>query len=143
MMGADEPAMAQEQIRAASECDLTLDLPLTIRRRGVETKLVIADARDPSPLPDPGLIKSVAQARAWFAEMRKGKACSVRELARRYNTDPGNVSQTLPLVFLAPDIVEAIVDGRQPLDLTATRLKHMPSLPDSWVEQRLRLGLEG
>jgi hypothetical protein len=142
MMGADEPAMKREPDCTASECDLTLDLPVAFRRRGVETKLVIADERDPSPVPDPGLIKAVAQAHAWFAEMRKGEACSVRDLARRHNVDPGNVSRTLPLAFLAPDIIVAILEGRQPVNLTATRLKRMPNLPDSWAEQRRHLGLK-
>ncbi len=143
IMGAGEPAMEQEQIRAANKYDLTLDLPVTIRRRGVETKLVIADDRDPTPALDPGLISAVAQAHIWYSEIRKGEACSVRDLARRHNLDPGNVSRTLPLAFLAPNIIEAILEGRQPVDLTPTCLKRMPDLPDSWVEQRRRLGFEG
>jgi hypothetical protein len=47
----------------------------------------------------------------------------------------------LPLAFLAPDIVEAILQGRQPVELTALRLKRT-RLPLSWVEQRRLLGFE-
>ena len=46
----------------------------------------------------------------------------------------------MALAFLAPDIVEAIRDGRQPIDLTATRLLRMSELPMSWATQRRVLG---
>jgi hypothetical protein len=46
----------------------------------------------------------------------------------------------LPLGLLAPDIVEAILDGRQPVELTVTRLKRVRDLPISWAEQRRILG---
>ena len=48
----------------------------------------------------------------------------------------------LPLAFLAPDIVEAIVQGRQPVALTARYLKRLKPLPASWAEQRRLLGFE-
>jgi len=65
---------------------------------------------------------------------------SGRKLARRDGIDPGDVSRILPLAFLAPDIVEAILGGRQPIDLTATRLKRIPNLPLEWAAQRQLLG---
>ena len=43
-------------------------------------------------------------------------------------------------VFLAPDIIQAIIEGRQPAELTAARLKRMYDLPISWAEQRRLLG---
>ena len=46
----------------------------------------------------------------------------------------------IPFAFLAPDIVEAILDGRQPVELTAARLRRVRDLPISWVEQRCLLG---
>jgi hypothetical protein len=45
-------------------------------------------------------------------------------------------------VFLAPDIVEAIVAGHQPAELTVTRLIRLEDLPLSWAEQRRLLGFE-
>jgi hypothetical protein len=53
----------------------------------------------------------------------------------------GDVSRCLPLAYLAPDIVEAILQGRQPVELTVLRLKRI-GLPLSWVEQRRLLGFE-
>jgi hypothetical protein len=68
-----------------------------------------------------------------------GAAQSVRALVERHGVDQGDVSRLLPLAFLAPDIVEAILEGRQPIELTAARLKRM-RLPLSWTEQRRPLG---
>lgn len=49
----------------------------------------------------------------------------------------------VPLALLAPDITEAILDGRQPLDLSLERLLSLMPLPLSWVEQRSVLGFLG
>ncbi len=120
--------------------DLRLDLPMQIKRRGIEQKLVIDDGRDSSPAPDLGLMTLVAKARDWFDQLKHGEVRSVRDLAERHGIDPGDVSRILPLALLAPDIVEAIVEGRQPVNLTATCLKRLRDLPLSWAEQRCLLG---
>jgi len=60
-------------------------------------------------------------------------------LVHQHDVDQGDVSRILPLALLAPDIVEAILKGRQPVELTAARLKRI-RLPLSWVEQRRLLG---
>ncbi len=49
----------------------------------------------------------------------------------------------MPLAFLAPDIVEAILDGRQSVELTAESLKRLPALPTDWDAQRRLLGFSG
>ena len=65
-----------------------------------------------------------------------------QEIARQDGVDDGEISRVLPLAFLAPDIVEAIVQGRQPVALTARHLKRLKPLPASWAEQRRLLGFE-
>ena len=54
--------------------------------------------------------------------------------------DEGDVSRMIGFAFLAPDIVEAIVHGRQPIELTAEKLKRQQNLPSAWSEQRHALG---
>ena len=120
--------------------EFTLDLPVTFRRRGVEMKLVITDERVRPPAPDPLLIAAVAQGRHWFAQIRSGDVRSVRDLAHRHGVNQGDVSRILPLGFLAPDIIEAILAGRQPIELTASGLKRIRDLPVLWSEQRRVLG---
>ena len=53
-----------------------------------------------------------------------------------------DVSRILPLGLLAPDIVEAILAGSQPTDLTVSRLKRLSDLPVSWNQQRRVLGFD-
>jgi hypothetical protein len=72
--------------------------------------------------------------------LTKGKASSIREVAGLNDVDENDVSRFLPLAFLAPDIVEAILAGRQPPELTAEKLKRLKCLPASWEEQRKVLG---
>jgi site-specific DNA recombinase len=71
---------------------------------------------------------------------RSSRAASLRDLAWQNSRDVGDVSRTLPLTFLEPAIVEAIIEGRQPIGLTPRPLKRIGMLPCSWPEQRRRLG---
>ena len=113
-----------------------LDLPVSFKRRGVEMKLVVTGNQGTVPAPDPKLTSAVAKGHGWFSELRNGEARSVGELVEHHGVDQGDVSRLIPLAFLAPDIVEAILEGRQPVELTAARLKRMTDLPVSWAEQR-------
>jgi site-specific DNA recombinase len=65
---------------------------------------------------------------------------SARSLSKSLGLGKGDVSRMLPLGLLAPDIVEAILAGRQPIELTSSRLKRRRELPISWQEQRRVLG---
>ena len=118
----------------------TLDVPLEIRRRGVEMKLVVAGGSAPPAAPDQKLLSLIANAHRWFSELQSGDAKSVHQLAERHGVHWADVSRTLPLAFLAPDIVEAILMGCQPVDLTATRLRRRRNLPTFWAHQRQLLG---
>ena len=117
-----------------------LDVPLEIRRRGVEMRLVVAGGSTPSAAPDPKLLALIAKAYRWCSELQSGEARSVHDLAARHGVHWADVSRTLPLAFLAPDIVEAILMGCQPVDLTVTRLRRKQNLPRSWAHQRQFLG---
>ena len=72
----------------------------------------------------------------WFDDLKSGKVTSISEIAERDNIDRNEVSRFLPLAFLAPDLVEKILNGQQPVSLTANRLKRMSDLPVDWQEQR-------
>ena len=67
---------------------------------------------------------------------------SLSAIARRAGANVGDVSRSLQLAFLAPDLVEAILDGTQPVALTAERLKRAGELPLLWDEQRAMLGVD-
>jgi DNA invertase Pin-like site-specific DNA recombinase len=116
-----------------------LEIPVQLRRRGAELKLVVAGAHAGEYNPDPTLVAAVAQGHRWFEELRSGSMRSIAELTHRHGIHQADVSRALPLAFLAPDIVQAILDGRQPVELTAARLRRT-RLPHAWVEQRRVLG---
>ena len=65
---------------------------------------------------------------------------SVLELAARHDGDRSHINRTLPLAFLAPDIVPAIIDGRTDSSLTLSRIKRL-KLPASWQDQRKLLSI--
>jgi DNA invertase Pin-like site-specific DNA recombinase len=119
---------------------ITIDIPLSFRRSAQGEKLIIAASDAPAPSPDPQLIKAIAKGHSWFSEIRGGGIASLRELAERQGMDRSDTGRILRLAFLAPDIVEAILQGRQPRDLTFKRLMRLGVLPVSWAEQRESLG---
>ncbi|MCH8863347.1 MAG: recombinase family protein, partial [Proteobacteria bacterium] len=119
---------------------IKIDIPVSLRRRGIEKKIVLTDRSRRPARPDAKLIRVVAQGRLWFAQLKSGEVRTAKEIATRNGTDFGNVTRTMQLAFLAPDIVQAILEGRQPPELTAFRLKRIRSLPLSWAEQRETLG---
>jgi site-specific DNA recombinase len=88
-------------LETAEPFDTIIDLPFTLRRRRVETKLVIAGERQ-SPMVDPKLIEAIAQAHYWRDRLIEG--ISVADLARELGLDDGEISRVLSSAFLAPDI---------------------------------------
>jgi site-specific DNA recombinase len=121
---------------------ITLETPITFRRCGVESKIILpGDAN--APLRDNGLISLVSSTHHWAQKIFRREVNTVREISLEDGTDEGDVSRFLPLAFLAPDIVEAIINGKQPTGLTPEKLKRLRDLPKSWEEQRKILGFIG
>jgi site-specific DNA recombinase len=101
-------------------------------RRAAELQYV---AREHPKLP---LIKALARSRGWYEKVVHGKAFDMRSLSRDAGLTERYVGKVFRSAFLAPDIVEAILAGRQPHDLNFDKL--CQNLPLSWVEQRAQLG---
>jgi hypothetical protein len=132
--GAEGPALAALPPFAVTA-------PLHLQRRGPELRLVLQGAAAPAPRPDPLLVRTLIAARSRVADwLDPAQALSVSAIARRDGVDVGDVSRSLQLAFLAPDLVEGILDGTQPLALTAERLKRLGDLPLIWDAQRALLG---
>jgi len=130
-------AVAPPSSESPSDSPIELTAPVAFRRRGVEMRLVlpeVATQNDRSRC-DPTLIKAIARGRAWFEELAAGRARSLRELAERDGITRRYVRRLIDLAFLSPNLVEAILQGRQPVELTATRLTEL-DLPLDWTDQR-------
>ena len=117
----------------------TITRPLTIKRRGQEMKMVIGGELPATANKDIGIIKLVAKAHALRSGLEDGSIPSILEFATVHNIDHGDARRMLPLGYLAPDIVEAILSGHQPADLTVQQLKSGYDLPVFWTEQRANL----
>jgi DNA invertase Pin-like site-specific DNA recombinase len=116
-----------------------VEVPITLRRSGRNRPIVLR-ADTGAPRRDPDLIALVADARRWMDDLIEGRAASVAAITESEQLRPGNVSRVLPLVWLAPDIASAILEGRQPNDLTTKMLRDLPDLPLEWADQRRVLG---
>ena len=117
------------------------NLPIRLRRRGVETKLVLTADPQTTSNPDPGLIRLIAQAHYFLEQLTNGAARSITDLAAITGTNPTEISRILPFAFLAPDITRTILEGRHPVELTARHLSRIEHLPMTWKDQRSALGI--
>jgi hypothetical protein len=133
LLGGDVPSSASE---AAGDSAVELTAAVAFTRCGVETKLVLPglEQQNHSSRCDPALIKAIARGRAWFEELATGRARSLQVLAKRDGISRRYIRRLVGLAFLSPQLVEAILQGRQPVELTATRLTEL-DLPLDWTEQ--------
>lgn len=126
------------------EVQLHHTVPMTMRRRGVESRLVIEGDRAGSGAPglDPALVKAIARGRQWFQNLVSGRAASLVEIAKAEGITESYVGRLIPLAFLAPDIVESVLAGNQPVHVTTELLTKRVDLPTDWEEQMSLLGFE-
>ena len=121
---------------------ITVHVPLNIWRRGGRKVVIAPDGSvlpqaRPSLVPptaDPVLVKALARAFRWKRMLDDGRYGSVRELAGGESVKPSYAAGMLRLTLLAPDIVAAIMDGRQLEGMTLAELTGV--LPVVWAEQR-------
>ncbi len=120
--------------------ELSIELPVRVARRGVESRIVLAADDNSAGTPDAALLRLITRAHRWNNMLATGESGSLQELSSKAGIDRSEIGRVLQLAYLAPDITEAILDGRQPSELTAHRLKRMAGLPLDWTEQRKALG---
>ena len=119
---------------------ITVRVPIAIRKRGGRKVVLAPDGmqHDPSTLRcqqiDNAMVKAIARAFRWQDMLENGICSTVKEIATKEQINQSYISRVLRLTLLAPDIVEQIVDGRQPPGTTLASL--MAKLPVRWKEQR-------
>ncbi|MEG3641627.1 hypothetical protein [Magnetococcus sp. PR-3] len=120
---------------------IIITMPIDLKRRGSRRQIIIPDGMKLpffKPKQDEAIVRALARAFKWQKEIETGKVRSAKELASREKMDPAFMSKTIRLTQLAPDIVEAIIEGRQPKSLALSDL--MRGFSDVWLEQRDVLG---
>ena len=115
---------------------LTIRIPMRLQRRGGR-KLIMTPkgAAMPTPKPrrDETLVKALVRAHRWRRRIESGQARSITDLAEQEGVTDAYVCRLLPLTCLAPDLVEAIMDGRQPKGLRLAEM--LGNGPLEWEEQ--------
>ena len=125
--------------RVGLEVDtLTIRIPIRLQRRGGR-KLIMAPEGVAMPTPKPRrdqtLVKALVRAQRWRRRIESGQAKSITDLAEQEGVTVAYVCRLLPLTCLAPDIVEPILDGRQPKGLRLAEM--LGNGPLDWDEQRV------
>ena len=124
-------------VHTGHEVDDPIQLPADLARRGNQLKLVVGSTEDASASPDPVLLKLVTHA----ALAQRGALAGVED-PMVSNYSKRHLWQLLRVSWLAPDILAAITEGRQPPTLTGRRLLRAADVPLSWDEQRRYFGFK-
>ena len=129
--------MAADQI-----CDgetRTVQIPLRLRKRGGRKLMVVPEGATPwAPRRAHvygAMVKAIARAFRWRSMLESGEYASINELAAAEKINQSYVCRILRLTLLAPDVVEAILDGRHTAEMTLATM--MEPVPVGWQEQRL------
>jgi len=123
---------------------MRLSINAQFRRHGRELRLILPGASNDqrSVQFNVPLIKAIARGQSWYEKLASGEVDSLKSLAIEDGIDRRYISRTVRCALLAPDIVNLIVEGRQPPDLTLDKLSS-DHLPMDWAEQRRFLGISG
>ena len=121
----------------ASEDLIILEADAQLRRCGGEVRLLLADTEQNRARPVPSLVRAVARAHDWMDRILRGEIPNQRALAKQTGFDERYISRIIPLAFLAPDITEAILEGRQDPGLSLEKCAY--EIPFEWALQRSAL----
>ncbi|MEZ5713718.1 MAG: hypothetical protein R3D85_00200 [Paracoccaceae bacterium] len=112
---------------------VTLHVPFRFVKRGGRKAMQLPDGVQPDRKADNTLVKALARAFRWKKMLESGEFATIAELAEREGIAPSYMARVLRLTLLAPDIVEAILNGTQGPGVTLARV--LESIPLEWCEQ--------
>jgi hypothetical protein len=134
------PAQRVEELISSTsiaEDTITLEAEAQLKRCGGEVRLLLEGTDRNTSRPVPSLVRAVARANDWVERILRGDVANQRALAKDTGFDERYISRIIPLAFLAPDITEAILDGKQTPDLSLEKCAVEVSL--EWTVQRAAL----
>lgn len=112
-------------------------VPLKVKRRGVEMRLILNGGDEPRT-PDPALLKAFARARGWFEELSSGRVRSLVEIARREGLAKRYVTRLTKLAFVSPAFVEAIAEGEVSAEINLQMLMDgRLEVPVDWIAHKI------
>ena len=113
---------------------VTIHVPFRLVKRGGRKEMQLPEGATQPQRTDNTLVKALARAYRWKGMLDSGQFATIAELAAREGIAPSYMTRVLRLTLLAPDIVKAILDGRQGPEVTLARL--MEPFPLSWNDQK-------
>jgi hypothetical protein len=134
--------MSEKPTIRVDDDGVVVHIPMTFKRRGGRKEIIMPDNAQAfdggTPNTQKPLVIALARAFRWQELLETGKVASIASLAKRLKVDRAYVSRILNLTLLAPDIVEAIMNGEEPSGLSLAKLtKPFPVL---WEDQRREFG---
>lgn len=112
---------------------VTIHVPFRIIKRGGRKEMQLPEDASTQRRPDHALVKALARAFRWKRMLDAGDFATIAELAAREGITLSYLTRVLRLTLLAPELVSAILDGRQGAEVTLARL--MEPIPAAWTEQ--------
>lgn len=116
---------------------VTLHVPFRLVKRGGRKEVQLPEGAAQPRRTDNTLVKALARAFRWKRMLESGEFASISELAEREGIAFTYMARLMRLSLLAPEIVDAIMDGRQPESVTLANL--MDPFPLDWKEQQMQL----
>ena len=120
-----------------TEAGFTTEIPMTFRRRGGKAVIVLPNGdraiERREALIDNAMVKLLARGHRWHRKLFDGTHASIEDMAKSENISPSFVSRILRLAYLSPTVIEAILDGKYPAQLTMKDL--MEPFPVDWSMQ--------
>jgi hypothetical protein len=121
---------------------LALTVMARLQRVGREMRMLIENT-DEQTTADTGLLRIISRAHDMHARLMQNTDLTLHTIASQEHVTPGYVSRLLRLPSLAPDIITAIINGKNPSQLTAKKLMRLAlQIPVDWAEQRRLLGFQ-
>ena len=120
----------------------TLVVPARLKRTGREIRMIVEGAKGGgrNAKPDRSLVRLILTALRYKDLVLKARGQSIKELCAEEGVSRSYFTRALRLTYLAPDIIQAVLQATQPLGLSAAELKRASKLPLNWDEQRTLLG---
>jgi hypothetical protein len=114
---------------------VTLHVPFRVVKRGGRKEMHLPEGATPSRRTDNSLVKALARAFRWKRLLESGEFATIAELAESEGIAPSYMTRVLRLTLLAPDIINAILDGKQGPEVTLAQL--LETVPLEWSAQQI------
>jgi hypothetical protein len=117
---------------------VTIHVPFRVVKRGGRKEMHLPPGVPQQRSTDSTLVKALARAFRWKRMLESGEFTTINEIAEREGIAPSYMTRVLRLMLLAPDIVEAILDGRHGPEMTLARV--LEPFPVEWCDQAICFG---